>query len=80
MKKFQNPSCHILEKINENYDKKWIFGYHDALKIYGAPHFCTVCTETTVSNPPPVIIFWVKYQKLLKVEIIQISFSHILKH
>jgi hypothetical protein len=19
---FQNPSCHILEKINENYDKK----------------------------------------------------------
>ena len=42
VKKFQNPSCHILEKINENYDKKLIFGYHDALKIYGAPKLCTV--------------------------------------
>ena len=26
-----------LEKINENYDKNKFFGYHDALKIYGAP-------------------------------------------
>jgi hypothetical protein len=26
-----------LEKINENYDKKYFFGYHDALKIDGAP-------------------------------------------
>ena len=34
-------SCHILEKIHENYDKKLIFGYHDALKIYGAPNLCT---------------------------------------
>jgi hypothetical protein len=42
VKNFQNPSCHILEKINENYDKKYIFGYHDALKIYGAPKLCTV--------------------------------------
>ena len=42
VKKFQNPSCHILEKINENYDKKYFFGYHDALKIYGAPKLCTV--------------------------------------
>ena len=42
VKTFQNPSCHILEKINENYDKKLIFGYHDALKIYGAPKLCTV--------------------------------------
>ena len=39
---FKNPSCHILEKINENYDKKYFFGYHDALKIYGAPKLCTV--------------------------------------
>ena len=39
---FQNPSCHILEKIKENYDKNKIFGYHDALKIYGAPKLCTV--------------------------------------
>ena len=42
VKNFQNPSCHILEKINENYDKKLIFGYHDALKIYEAPKSCTV--------------------------------------
>ena len=32
VKIFQNPSCYILEKINENY----------ALKIYGAPNLCTV--------------------------------------
>ena len=42
VKFFQNPSCHILEKINKNYDKKLIFGYCDALKIYGAPKLCTV--------------------------------------
>ena len=42
VKIFQNPSRHILGKINENYDKKSIFGYHDALKIYGAPKLCTV--------------------------------------
>jgi hypothetical protein len=41
VKNFQNPSCHILEKINENYDKKSFFGYHDALKIYGAPKLRT---------------------------------------
>jgi hypothetical protein len=38
---FQNPSCCILEKINENYDK-FFFGYHDELKIYGALKLCTV--------------------------------------
>ena len=69
MKFFQNPSCHILEKINENHDKKEFLGYDDALKIYGAPNLCTVMYETTVSNHPEVI-FWVKYQKLSKVEII----------
>ena len=36
VKNFQNPSCHILEKIHENYDKKY-FGYHEAFKIYTAP-------------------------------------------
>ena len=36
VKIFQNPSCPILEKITENYDKKYFFGYHDAFKIYGA--------------------------------------------
>ena len=30
---------------------KNFFGYHDPLKIYGAPK---LCTETTVSNPPVV--------------------------
>ena len=38
---FQNPSCSILEKINENYDKKYFFGYHEPLMIYGAPNLCT---------------------------------------
>ena len=41
-KNFQNPSCPILKKINENYDKKYFFGYQEALKIYGAPTLCTV--------------------------------------
>ncbi len=53
-------------KIFQN-SQKYIFGYHDALKIYGAPK---LCTETTVSNQP-VVFFLVKYQKLLKVEIFQ---------
>jgi hypothetical protein len=42
VKIFQKLSCPILEKINENYDKKYFFGYHGALKIYGAPKLCTV--------------------------------------
>ena len=53
------PFCYILEKINKNYDRKKLFWYHDALKIYGAPK---LCTETALSNHPAVI-FWVKYQK-----------------
>ena len=31
-----------FEKIIENYDKKYIFGNHEALKIYGAPKLYTV--------------------------------------
>ena len=54
-----------MEKINKNYDRKKFFGYHDALMINEAPK---LCTETTLSNHPEVI-FWVKYQKLSKVEI-----------
>jgi hypothetical protein len=42
VKNFQNPFYPILEKINENYDKKYFFGYHESLKIYGAPKLCTV--------------------------------------
>ena len=38
----QIPFFYILEKINKNYDRKKLFGYHDALKIYGAPKLCTV--------------------------------------
>ena len=37
----KNPSHHILKKTNKNYDKRQIFGYHDASKIYGAPKLCT---------------------------------------
>ena len=41
VKNFQNPFCHILEIINKDYQKN-VFGYHDALKIDGAPKLCTV--------------------------------------
>ena len=41
VKIFQNPFCHILEIINKNYHKKIFFGYHNALKIDGAPKLCT---------------------------------------
>ena len=36
------PFCYILEKMNKDYDRKKLFGYHDALKIYGAPKLCSV--------------------------------------
>ena len=42
VKIFQNPFCFKLEIINKNYHKKYFFGYHDALKIYGATKLCTV--------------------------------------
>ena len=44
----------------------------------GHQSYVLLCTETTVSYHP-VVFFWVKYQKLLKVEIIQILFSHTLE-
>ena len=31
-----------MEIINKNYHEEIFFGYHDALKIYGAPTLCTV--------------------------------------
>ena len=63
------PFSYILEKINKNYDRKKLFEYHDALKIYRDQSYVLLSTETALSNPPAVI-FWVKCQKLLKVEII----------
>ena len=44
VKFFQNPSCYILEKINENYDDKKILAImnHDALKIYEALKSCSL--------------------------------------
>ena len=44
----------------------------------GHQSYVLLCTETTVSNHP-VVFFWVKYKKLLKVEIISIPFSYILE-
>ena len=41
VKNFQKLSCPILEKMNENHDKKLFFGYHEELKIYGAPKLFT---------------------------------------
>ena len=36
-------SFHLhIGKINKNYDRKYFFGYHDALKIYRAPKLCSV--------------------------------------
>ena len=46
----------------------------------GHQSYVLLCTEITVSNHPVVFcIFWVKYQKIWKVEIVQIPFSHILE-
>ena len=51
VKIFQNPSCQILEKMDENYEKKKI-GYHDALKIDGAPNLCTeLCSKIPSFQP-----------------------------
>ena len=36
------PFTCILEKTNKNSDRKYLFGYHDALNIHGAPKLCTV--------------------------------------
>ena len=44
----------------------------------GHQSYVLLCTETALSNPPAVS-FWVKYQKLLKVEISEISFTYILE-
>ena len=54
---------------NKDYDKKLSLGYHDALKISWAPTFVLFCIETIVSNHT-VVVFWVKCQKKLKVEVI----------
>ena len=47
---FKNPSCYILEKINENYDEKknLAFMNHDALKTYEALKSCSLI----ISFPP----------------------------
>ena len=37
----------LLEKINKNYDRKKLFGYHDALKIYWAPYSESAILELT---------------------------------
>ena len=43
VKNFQNPYCHLLEKINENYDEQNFFDYHqDAFKNFGTPKLCTI--------------------------------------
>jgi hypothetical protein len=40
-----NPFHLHIGKKNKNYDRKWFFGHHDALKIYGAPKLCTFLSE-----------------------------------
>ena len=37
------PLAYILEKIQKDYDRKQFFGYHDPLKIYGAPRLSMYC-------------------------------------
>ena len=41
VKHFQNPSCYILEKINENYDKKffWLHCEKNCFKIVAVSIF-----------------------------------------
>ena len=41
VKKIKILSVKRIGIINRNYHKKQIFGYHDALKIYGALNLCT---------------------------------------
>jgi hypothetical protein len=60
VKIFQNPSCYILGKINENYNNFFFFGYHDALKIYGwhqSPKLCTKMTRFPPSEGVSEITF-----------------------
>ena len=54
VKIFPNPFWHILEIINRNCHKRWFFGCHDALKIYGAPK---VCSE--------IINLWLGWEQLI---------------
>ena len=60
VKFFQNHSCPILEKINENYD------YHDALKIYGAPKLCTVMYRSSYVVKWPIFRLQSKVPSLLQ--------------
>ena len=42
VKNFKFLPVSYFDKINENDGKKIFFGYHDELKIYGAPKVSTV--------------------------------------
>ena len=49
---FQNGSSHILENMNENNDKRYIFGYHDALKRFmGYQIYVVLCSKITSFGP-----------------------------
>ena len=72
---FQNPPCYILEKLNKSYDKKQIFGYHDALKICGAPKLCS----KMASLPPTEGEFSEKFETSTKVKMFQNPSCYILE-
>ena len=42
--------------MNKNYERKYFFGYHDALKIYGAPKLCTVMYLLKLLFNHPVVL------------------------
>jgi hypothetical protein len=51
VKNFQNPSCPILEKINENYDKKYFLAIMKHSRFMGHQSYVLLCSKIT-SFPP----------------------------
>ena len=49
-KKKQNRFCKILKKLNKNNQQKLEDGWHDALRIYGAPKLSTLNVLKGVSS------------------------------
>jgi hypothetical protein len=63
-------------KIFQN-SQKYIFGYHDALKIYGSPKLCMYCKVT--SFPPSEGEFSEKFGIFSKMKIFQNPSCYILE-
>ena len=51
VKFFQTPSCHILERINENYDKNFFLAIIMQKRFIGHQSYVLLCIKMT-SFPP----------------------------